>query len=196
MKKILLFMAACGLVTVLHAQVTFKPGAGINVTDFSKDVQSGESKGKIGWQLGGSFVFGNKVYFEPGLFYVGKSTEVRSDLPDADEFKANIKGFRVPVAVGINLIGKEQSTVAVRAFGGASGFFITSVGDDIDEDEINKTNWGVFAGAGLDFSIIFVEAAYEWSVTNVQKDVSLVDVGKSRSFYVTAGLRLNLSKKK
>lgn len=181
--------------TTLNAQ-TLKPGLGLNVTDWSKEPNSSEVKGKIGFQIGGSIAFGKKIYIEPGIFYVGKSTEVRSELPDdPDKFKADIKGIRVPVAVGINLIGDKTTTVSIRGFGGASGFFITSVGDDIDENEINKTNWGVFVGAGLDVWKLFVDLSYEWSVTNIQKDVDQINFGKSRSLFLTVGLRLPLQSK-
>jgi hypothetical protein len=194
--KAILLSASCMLFAILLKAQTLKPALGLNATDFSKEPNSSDVKGKIGFQVGGSIAFGKKVYFEPGIFYVGKSTEVRSSLPDdPEEFKADIKGIRVPVAVGIDLLGNKHSTVAIRAFGGASGFFITSVGDDIDENEINKTNWGVFAGAGLDVWRIFVDLSYEWSVTNIQKDVDQIDFGKSRSLFLNVGLRLPLQSK-
>ncbi|MEP0711738.1 MAG: hypothetical protein ABJC55_07425, partial [Algoriphagus sp.] len=72
-----------------------------------------------------------------------------------------------------------------------SAFLLTSVGDGFDKDDFNSASYGVFAGAGVDFSILFVEVAYEWSVTDLS-DVSTIDVGKSRGLFATAGLRFRL----
>lgn len=142
--------------------------------------------------MGGSIVFGNRFFFEPGIFYVGKSTQFTTSGGPSPEFKADIKGIRVPVAAGITLVGDENTLLALRAFGGASGFFVTSVGDDIDKDELEKANFGVFAGAGLNVWKLYLDLSYEWSMTNVQKDVSLIDFGKSRSLFITSGFRINL----
>ena len=194
MKALILSLAALLSVSFLSAQTTIKPGVGMNSTDFSKDPVVGEFKSKLGYQIGGSIAFGKKLYFEPGLFYVGKSTEFSysgGSIPSTEsDFKIN--GLRIPVAVGLNIIGNEKTMISLRGFGGVSGFFVTSVGDDIDKNEINKSNFGVFAGAGLDFWKLFIDLSYEWSLTNVQKNVSLIDVGNSRSLFITAGLRINL----
>jgi len=194
MKALILSLAALLSVSFLSAQTTIKPGVGMNFTDFSKDPVVGEFKSKLGYQIGGSIAFGKKLYFEPGLFYVGKSTEFSysgGSIPSTEsDFKIN--GLRIPVAVGLNIIGNEKTMISLRGFGGVSGFFVTSVGDDIDKNEINKSNFGVFAGAGLDFWKLFIDLSYEWSLTNVQKNVSLIDVGNSRSLFITAGLRINL----
>jgi hypothetical protein len=194
MKALLFSLFTMLSVSFLSAQTTIKPGVGMNFTDFSKDPVVGEFKSKLGYQIGGSIAFGKKLYFEPGLFYVGKTTEFSysgGSIPSTEsDFKIN--GLRIPVAVGLNIIGNEKTMISLRGFGGFSGFFVTSVGDDIDKDEINKSNFGVFAGAGLDFWKLFIDLSYEWSLSNVQKNVSLIDVGNSRSLFITAGLRINL----
>lgn len=194
MKKTLIFSLAAGMISFTAvAQTTIKPTIGINFTDIT--LTSGEANGKAGALVGGSIAFGKKIYFEPGIYWAGKSTEITSSTSPNTNFEAKLKGIRVPVTVGINLLGNEKSIVSLRGFGGASGFFITSVGDDIDENNINKTNWGLFAGAGLDLWKLFVDVSYEWSVTNLQKDISNIDqteIGKTRSLFINAGIRINL----
>ncbi|MGC4038634.1 MAG: hypothetical protein QM764_21910 [Chitinophagaceae bacterium] len=51
---------------------------------------------------------------------------------------------------------------------------------------------GAFAGLGVDLSIVFIEAKYEWSLTNLQKDITQVDVGRSRTIFLNAGVRIAL----
>ena len=53
-------------------------------------------------------------------------------------------------------------------------------------------SWGVFAGAGLNVSVLFVEVSHEWSLTNIQKDVSQIDIGKTRSLFAQVGVRIVL----
>ena len=189
-KSILLMIVGSFIMINGFSQVIIKPTAGINITDFSK-VPGGEAKGKLGWQLGGSVAFGKKLYFEPGIFFVGKSSEFSySDLPD-QEFKADIKGFRIPVNIGYKFVGDEKTLFGLRGFGGASAFFISDAGD-IDMDAIKKSSFGIFAGAGIDIWKLFLDLSYEWSLTNLQKDVSEVEVGKSRSLFISAGFRIAL----
>jgi hypothetical protein len=193
MKKQLLSLIALLCASFLAAQTTIKPGIGLNFTDFSKDPANSEFKAKVGYQIGGTVAFGKKFYIEPGLFYVGKSTEFTTTSttnPETQNFK--ISGLRIPVAVGLNIIGNEKTTVSLRGFGGVSGFFVTNVSSDVNKDEINKSNFGVFAGAGVDLWKLYLDLSYEWSLTNVQKDVSAIDIGNSRSLFITAGIRLNL----
>jgi Outer membrane protein beta-barrel domain len=192
-KTILLYVLAVLSSFSAIAQTTIKPTIGMNFTDIT--VTDGEAKGKAGSLIGGSVAFGKKFYVEPGIYWVGKSTEITSSTSSTTNLDAKLKGIRVPVSVGFNFLGNEKTTFALRGFGGASGFFITSVSDDIDKDNINTTNWGLFAGAGLDIWKLFLDISYEWSLTNMQKDISNIgqtEVGKTRSLFINAGIRINL----
>jgi len=184
-------MLLCASAT-LQAQTTIKPGAGINISNFSKDPANGEVSGKTGWQLGGTVAFGKKFYFEPGLFYVGRSTEFVTTGSSAQNVTLDLKGFRIPVGVGINVLGNEKTLVSLRGFGGASAFFITSKSGVPATVDIKSTDFGLYAGAGLDFWKLFIDASYEWSVTNIQENVNQIDIGQARNFWLTAGLRINL----
>jgi hypothetical protein len=176
-----------------NAQIAIKPAIGVNFTDFSKDPNTGKFKSKPGYQFGGSVAFGKKVYIEPGIFWVKKSTEYVEEGTDPDNVKFDISGIRIPVAIGFNLLGNEKSLVGLRAFGGASAFILTNAkAEGLSKDDFKNAAFGVFAGAGLDITIVFVEAKYEWSLTNVQKDISQVDIGKSRSVFINAGVRIPL----
>lgn len=165
-----------------------KLALGVSFSDVSK-VDNVSAKGKAGAQLGGSLVFGDKFYFEPGVFYTTKSTEFTTTSGSQKvNMDALIKGIRVPVAVGVNVLGNTESLANIRVFGGGSGFFVTGTGKDVTKDEVEKTNWGLFAGAGVDVWILFADLSYEWSLTDISK--SGADVGKHRSFYANVGLRI------
>jgi len=183
----LLFVAVIAA-SVSFGQATFKPSIGMSLNNFSES-PSGELNSKPGAQIGASVAFGKKFYFEPGVYYASKSTEFVSSGSSSISEDLIVKGIRVPVAVGVGVLGNEESFVSLRAFGGGSGFFVTGVGDALDKDNVSSPTFGVFAGAGLDFWIMFAEVSYEWSLTEASKDMALFDVGKSRTLFLTVGLK-------
>jgi len=213
MKKIYLTTAALMLPFIMMAQVALKPAVGFNLTNVSKDPDSGEIKGQAAWQAGASILIGKKFYVEPGVFYVKKSTEYTSIISPAyarsasynsalsgytaataavsyDEFKSDLTGVRIPVSIGVSLIGNGESFIGVRIFGGGSMFIVTSVDNPVlEKDDFNSPTWGVYAGAGLDIWIFFLDMKYEWSLTDATS-IESFDIGKYRSFYTNAGVRI------
>jgi hypothetical protein len=196
LKKIILAsLASTCFALVSSAQIAIKPAIGINATDFSKDPSSGEFKGRVGYQIGGTVAIGKKVYFEPGIFYVKKTTEyVDEGTTGIEDQDFNISGIRVPLTIGFNLLGNQSSVVGLRGFGGLSAFFLTDI-KDLDKDDFKSASWGTYLGLGVDITILFVEASYEWSLSELSKDVENIDVGKSRSLFVHAGVRIPIGGK-
>lgn len=173
------------------AQVTIKPAVGINLTDFSKDPSTGKYRSQVGYQFGGSVALGTRAYIEPGLYWVKKSTEYVTENTNEDDIKYDISGLRIPVTIGANLFGTEKSLIGLRVFGGASAFLLTDI-KNLDKDDFKTASWGVFAGAGVHVGVLFVDVSHEWSLNNIQKDVSQIDIGKTRSLFAQAGVRIAL----
>lgn len=172
-----------------YAQMEIKPAIGINATNFSKDPVNGETSANVGWQLGGTIAFGEKFYAEGGIFWTYKSTKY-DETDSAFTFNTEVSGIRLPAMIGYHLLGKGGDALGLRAFGGTSVFIVTKVNAfDLTKDDFNKASWGVFLGAGLDFSILFLDVKYEWSLTEVSS-VTEFNVGKSKSLFINAGIRL------
>jgi len=94
------------------------------------------------------------------------------------------------VAVGYHLLGNEESLAALRILGGGSAFFMTGVdAEGANKEDFKSPSWGLFAGAGLDIWILFLDVKYEWSLTDVSS-LTQFDVGKYRSFYSNLGVRI------
>ena len=173
-----------------YAQRTLKPHLGVNYTSVNLSGSDADITGKAGVLGGISLAFGKKFYFEPGVQYVAKSTDVVNALnPDLPDGNYDLTGIRVPLALGLNLLGDDKSTITLHGFAGGAAFFVT--GDNYDDHgiDINKTNWSVFAGLGVYFWKVFLDASYEWSLTEISGDV---EAGKTNSVYVTAGFRFSL----
>lgn len=188
MKKIFtlvsfLMMAAVGL----QAQTQIKPGIGINSTNVTGE--GADAKGQIGWQIGASAAFGKKFYIEPGVFYQTNSFEftTASAGPVTD---ATYSGVRVPLNLGLVVLGNADSAFGLRVFGGGSGYFVTGTNSDfLDKDDVESPQWGVHGGAGLDIAIFYLDASYQWSLSNIQTDINQIDLGKTKGFFLTAGIR-------
>ena len=125
------------------------------------------------------------------FFTCERGTKFVSSTEGTDNIDYNISGIRLPLTIGAHFIGNEKSMVSLRGFAGGSAFIMTRI-EDLDKDDFNRASWGAFAGLGLDLSIVFFEAKYEWSLTNLKKDVTQIDVGKSRTIFLNAGVRIAL----
>ncbi|MDI1321478.1 MAG: hypothetical protein PSV36_01940 [Algoriphagus sp.] len=188
MRKTILTLILGSIFFGLNAQ-TFKPTVGFNFTDLTVDQDI--AQGKNGWQVGASIAFGEKMYVEPGIFYISKSAEFTDPtVSNPVDFEADLNGIRIPLTLGTYLIGSSETLASWRAFGGASGFFVTSTGEGLNPSEINSPSWGVYAGTGLDIWLLFIDLSYEWSVTEIQTSFANIDFGKTNGFYGNMGVRL------
>lgn len=171
----------------VKAQSRFKPGVGINFTNVTGE--GADASGQLGWQAGASIAFGEKLYFEPGVFYQKSAFEFTT-ADNSPETDASYHGLRIPVAVGLNILGSSDSAFGLRIFGGGSSYVVMgSSSDALDKDDIESPQWGVFAGAGVDITIFYVDLSYQWSLSNVQSDIDDIDLGKTKGLFLTAGLR-------
>ncbi|WP_177179602.1 outer membrane beta-barrel protein [Cyclobacterium xiamenense] len=188
MKKIIAIIVLLASAESVFAQSTFKPGVGVNFTNISGTAD--DVSGNIGWQIGASIEFGKKLYFEPGLFYLTENAEASTIDNGVTTFTdAKFSGLRVPLTVGLNVLGNTESTFGLRVFGGSSAFLLTGVSDGLNKDDFNSPKWGVFAGAGIDLALFYLDWSYQWSVTNIQKSIDDIDFGKTNGIFLTAGLR-------
>ena len=165
-----------------------KPAVGLSWTGVSKDPASGDAQAQLGWQIGGTLLLGEKLYFEAGAFYAKKSTDITAvSGSQSIDFKG-VSGVRIPAMVGYRFGGGAES-LGLRIFGGGSAFIVTSVDvEGLSKSDFESPTYGLFAGAGLDFLFLFTDLALEWSVTDVAK-TSTIDVGQSKSVFLNAGLR-------
>jgi hypothetical protein len=188
MKKIATIIILLATVGSAFSQSAIKPGIGVNFTSISGT--GDDVSGKMGWQVGGSVEFGEKLYFEPGIFYMTENAEATTVDNGVNTFTdAKFSGLRIPLAVGLNVLGNTESAFGLRVFGGGSAFLLTSVSDGLNKNDFSSPEWGVFAGVGLDLALFYLDWSYQWSVTNVQKDVTDIDFGKTNGIFLTAGLR-------
>lgn len=188
----LLVVAVLLAPAVALPQVAVKPAVLGGFSDVADDPATGSASGRFGWGLGGSLLMGKKLYLEAGAFYARKSTEITATSGSNTIDFDGVSGIRLPVKIGYHLLGQERGAFGFRVFGGGSSFIVTSVDAvGLSTSDFESPSWAITAGAGLDFLYLFADLEYEWSLTDVT-DSSTVDVGNSRSFFLTAGVKIPL----
>lgn len=161
----------------------------MNISSVSQSSDFDHATGKASWQGGVSIAYGDGLYGEIGAFFMHKSTDLQDSL--SNEYMTDFEGIRIPVTIGYQIVGNENSRAGVRLFGGGSLFWMTDLETnlDYDKDDFKPRAGGVFAGLGVDFLFLFAETKYEWSLTE-PSEIPDFNLGTHRSFFLTAGLRL------
>ena len=157
------------------AQLEIKPTAGINLSNVSTTPSGTKTSAKMGYQFGGSIMFGSRLYLSPGIYYFQQVTQYVISNPDgsttARTSDEKIAGVKIPILVGFKFIDPDTDpTVNFRVFAGPSVNFNTtnkfSHGFGSDPIKWKKNTWGAQIGAGVDVSFFFVEAGYEFGLSS------------------------------
>lgn len=187
------FSLALGLSPIaLCAQLAINPQVGIDMTKLSGDETIGNYSADVGFMIGGDLRIGERLYFQPGAYYVSSSTAVSVDgvVSVEDNLvtnKAKLKGL-----LGFNLI--DGDAFRLRVNGGPTYSFLLSVADkdgniEPKKDQFNSGSFNLDAGLGADIAIITLESGISYGLSNAYKDQDgFSSDAKYFTFYVTAGL--------
>jgi len=195
MKKFILnAFIILGMSIVSFSQTTVKVTFGINSSRLSTDLGTWSNEARIGYQAGGSWLFGNKFYVEPGIYWATLS----SDMVHKDEIDLNFNNkvgmFRIPVFAGYHILGDaSESFFNLRVFGGPSIAFVTTVEESVGltKSDFNKVLWGANAGLGVNVWWLFLDMGYEWGLNDVFSHDEL-GTAKAKAFWANIGIRLQM----
>jgi len=201
MKKIIFtLLIIAGIVTAGMAQFSIKPAFGVNSTLLSTDPGNWEHDGRLGYQFGGSVAIGKKFYVEPGIFWMRNNSEITHLGDDgttgATNFNHNISMIRIPVFVGLAVLGKEESLANLRVFLGPSMSFITSVNNDQDhpesplKEDYKSVRWGGDVGIGVSVWWLFLDVGYEFGLSEIYNDTEKFGSAKASGIWSNIGVRI------
>ena len=197
MKKITLLAAALLCMTAFtHAQgISIRPSFGFNATHLTNEgLKWNSSSERVGYQFGVGLMVGEKLYFEPGIFWNTMSKDLYDiNDPDPDIFQNPINSIRVPAVIGYHIIGDEEGIFDIRIFGGAGASFVTGVNndsDDLNKDDFKSMLFDLNAGIGIDLWIFFIEWHYLQGLTPVFVEGS--NDAKIQGFYGNLGVRIRI----
>lgn len=182
------------------SQLEVRPYAGFNLSDVTKTRDGQSSRAKLGGQLGGSVMIGNQLYINPGIAWFSRSTQYsRVGAANVDQ---TVNGVIIPILAGYRFVDPTTSPLLnFRIFGGPSLMFLnkTSFSDGSLNESVDwqSTQWGAQAGVGVDISIFFIDAGYEWALSNTANsrgDLGVFNDIRNNTFFVNVGVRLTLTR--
>ncbi len=172
---------------------------GANFSNVSKAPDGVSTQARLGVQVGGSAIFGNRLHFMPGLAWFSRSTQY--SVVGATNFDQTINGVIIPMLLGFRFVDAgAQPFMNLRVFAGPALMFLTktefSGGQSNEAVDWNNSQWGAQAGVGLDIAIFFIDVGYEAGLSNTAtgNDLGGFTDFKSNTFFVNAGLRLTFAR--
>lgn len=152
------------------SQVKFNPKTGINLSNFTQHDDVLESSANVGFSAGMDLKLGGRLHFSPGLFYTSSATEVKklNNIIIDDVIKFHT--IEAPLSVGFNIINKEIFSVSLKT--GIEGAYFANVSEleKINQDDIQRLNWGLLFGAGVDIHNFSIDIKYDLGRNSVFKE--------------------------
>lgn len=189
-KQILLLCGLLAMTTMVHGQFEIKAFGGTNFAQLSKHPTDTDWKAKAGYQFGAAVLIGDKFYVEPGIQFVRSSREVTTETVDQIDFSQNY--LKIPVYAGYHLLGHESGPLALRLFAGPAVSIAGKIKkgeDQISKDDIKNAHFLLDAGIGVDVFFLFVEANYEFALTDYFADET--HGSKHSAFIINAGIHID-----
>ncbi len=193
MKKLITTtFALLTIASLSWAQMRIHPTVGVNFSRYDEGYEDKEIDGTAGLQAGVGLRFGDQVYIEPAVLYFQTNNDISIYETDAidvlvDERETKVKGLKVPVLVGVDLIADTRN--ALRIYGGPNLTYIAESNEQVfgnEEVEFNRAGWGANIGIGADIGMITLDVYHEWGLSDSFND----DFAQSRNnlLFLSAGL--------
>jgi len=194
MRIFILLFAILLSTQLLSAQVTIRPQVGFNFSSITDDLPQETLNGNSGYQFGVDVKFGDRLYFQPGLFYESRKGDVIPDDEAIGDIDMKVDRIRIPVIAGYNLLRERDQFFNLRLFTGPSlSFAVSKDLDDqgvlsVEEDDLQTfaLGWGV--GAGVDIAFLFVDLGYEFGLLKLLNHPDAKP--RNNLFYLNGGINL------
>jgi hypothetical protein len=190
--------------TPTFAQATsFGVQGGINIASvsFTSDATPAPEITSKTRAVFGGFVardFNDKVGLQIDGLYSQKGAKATfTEGSNSFVIDASVDYIEVPVLVRANIPG--SGSVKARVFGGPAFAFkvsdkTTSTLNDVEQPEaqnreFNGTDVGIVVGGAVQFGQFFVDARYNWGLTNIVKNPTDNEDAKNRTFGIMAGFQ-------
>lgn len=171
------------------AQFSLRPQIGIQFTDLTLEAVEGQINSKNGLSFGADLQIGGTFFVQPGIMVNPVNMEI-DNVGDISITKLN-----VPVMLGYRLFEPDGGrALGMRIFAGPN--FAFNVNDNISNaitsittDDLNSFQLSAIGGIGFDLSILFVDLAYKYGISDTITLKSGPSAGLN-AFMLNAGIRL------
>lgn len=190
MKKILLSAFFLTTTALLHAQskagVTFNPQIGLTFSGLNNMDQNHESKIRMGTQFGLDMRFGDRFYFQPGLYYIQYKTLVVVNDTVKSESEIKREAIKLKALLAFNIVHMEGFKLRVNA--GPSVDFTVKKDNNgfrhIPNEEITDNSFNLDLGLGADIWFLTVEAGFSNGFTRAIRNMR----SNYNTMYVNVGI--------
>lgn len=175
MKNFILSFILFLVTGAIFAQVpgfTFGPKIGATFSKYHTDIDiiKEEAKSSLHW---GAFVrIGSRVYIQPELLFMNRSgLLIRANDITNGEQTIKLRTIDVPLLLGVKLADFKAANIRIFAGPVASMVVNREVltsnwEDSMTEDDINKANWGIQFGGGVDLLMFTIDLRYETGMSD------------------------------
>lgn len=170
------------------------PVVGVHASGFEADFNNDRLTGRTGWNAGLDLRLHKRGFFlQPGLHYFNTSLKVdsRDSLQNVNLLNGpRIHSLKAPLLAGLYLTSPRQGFFKLNVKGGVVGNYVLGV--DSNEtpnytiDNIERWNWGLNAGVGVELGFFTIDASHEWGMSRYFKDTG----AKNNILRLTLGLKL------
>lgn len=167
MKNVFLSLCLALMLSPAFGQFGIKlnPQLGVHSARLIGSVQDITTQSNLGWQIGINALIGGRLYFAPGVYFVGTGSVVEL----ADEQKIKFSGLQGVAQVGYRLI-KSDNIIGLRIKGGPSLLKANQPGEnifDISKDDISSSLLGARVGVGIDVLFITFDLDYDYGLSKI-----------------------------
>jgi len=157
------------------AKSSFKVYAGASLNSLNVPTDIYESGSRAGYMLGASYKRGRFFYYEIGARYnyreYGLTSSSSAPSPASSEVDKylSISSIDVPLTGGINVTSFVDRLFGFRIFISAIPSFTAGVNDNVfnyTKDDVNGFNFNGQAGIGIDITVIFIEAGFNYGFSD------------------------------
>jgi hypothetical protein len=189
MKKLITLAVIVFAAVQLFAQVQFNPQFGMSFMSIKNPPTGVTYDGKVGAMLGADFRFGEKIQFQPGVFYVNSVTAYKSTNVTTTSGDLTYKSIKLKALAAYNIIDGGEFKFRVN-FGPAYDFLLSAKekesGNDLKED-FKKGTFFLQGGLGADILFLTADLGYAYGLTKTFTGESAPD-SKNAGLYFTVGV--------
>lgn len=178
----------------LFAQVAIHPQVGIANTTLTPEQEGVQYKAKVGVLAGADLRIGQRVYFQPGAFFVSAKTAVSVGDSLVTEDQLTWNSLKLKALVGYNLLDGDDFRLRLNA-GPTYNWLLSASGKDenikVVMDDINTGTWSVDAGLGIDLTLFTVDGGVSYGLSKVYKEQDgFSNDARYFTYYATVGVVL------
>ncbi|GAB3269671.1 hypothetical protein GCM10027347_39840 [Larkinella harenae] len=151
--------------------------AGPNLSTYSTDEDSLDSKARVGYQLGVYVRGGGRLFGQLGVEYVGVSSKLYSKEDKGTSLNQisstiNTHYVQIPLQIGFRPAMTRSKRTGIRIQGGAELSYLLDTGKNdfkLTDDDYNKTVVNLLGGVGFDLGPVTLDVAYHHGIKDAYK---------------------------